>query len=102
MNAVTPLTRALTAANQHTRNSEIDAFAGDLTQCEQVRMIVALIQGGAGIEQCDDLVNALGPLNDVLNEHYDDIADAAVFGDMAKPRDRRDPTKVSYLKKRVS
>lgn len=97
MNAVTPLTRALTAANQHTRNTEIDAFARKLTQCEQVRMIVALIQGGAGIEQCDDLVDALAPLSEALNEHYDDIADAAVFGDMAKPRDRRSPRAVSWM-----
>lgn len=97
MNAPSNLTRALTAANQHTRNTEIDAFARRMTQCEQVRMIVALIQGGAGIEQCDDLVDALAPLSEVLSEHYDDIADAAVFGDMAKPRDRRSPRAVSWM-----
>lgn len=95
------LTRALTAANQHTRNTEIDAFARKLTQCEQVRMIVALIQGGAGIEQCDELVDALAPLSEALSEHYDDIADAAVFGDMAKPRDRTDPQKQHWMKEGV-
>ena len=89
--------RALTSYNQHTRNTEIDAFARRMTQCEQVRMIVALIQGGAGIEQCDDLVDALAPLSEALSEHYDDIADAAVFGDMATPRDRRSPRAVSWM-----
>ena len=89
--------RPLTSYNQHTRNTEIDAFARRMTQCEQVRMIVALIQGGAGIEQCDDLVDALAPLSEALSEHYDDIADAAVFGDMATPRDRRSPRAVSWM-----
>ena len=97
MNAVTPLTRALTAANQHTRNSEIDAFAGDLTQCEQVRMLVALIQGGAGIEQCDDLVDALAPLSEALSENYERITWAAAFGDSEKRRDRRSPRAVSWM-----
>ena len=97
MTAVTPITRALTAYNQTARNDEIDAFARDMTECEQVRMLVAIIQGGAGIEQCDDLVDALAPLSEVLSEHYDDIADAAVFGDMAKPRDRRSPRAVSLM-----
>ena len=97
MTAVTPITRALTSYNQHTRNTEIDAFARRMTQCEQVRMIVALIQGGAGIEQCDDLVDALAPLSEALNEHYDDIADAAVFGDMAKRRDRVPPQRKHWM-----
>lgn len=101
MNAPSNLTRALTAANQHTRNTEIDAFAQCMTQCEQVRMIVALIQGGAGIEQCDDLVDALAPLSDALSENYERITWAAAFGDSEKRRDRRDPSKVSYLKEGV-
>lgn len=45
MNAPYNLTRALTAYNQTSRNDEIDAFARRMTQCEQVRMIVALIKG---------------------------------------------------------
>jgi len=93
--------RALTPYNQHTRNTEIDAFAQCMTQCEQVRMIVALIQGGAGIEQSDDLVDALAPLSDVLSANYEAISFAAAFGDSAKRRDRTDPSKVSYLKERV-
>ena len=93
--------RALTSYNQHTRNTEIDAFARRMTQCEQVRMIVALIQGGAGIEQSDDLVDALAPLSDVLSANYEAISFAAAFGDSAKRRDRTDPSKVSYLKERV-
>lgn len=96
------LTRALTAANQHTRNTEIDSFTRSLTQCEQVRMFVALIQGGAGIEQCDDLVDALAPLSEALSENYERITWAAAFCDSEVRRDRRDPSKVSYLKERVS
>lgn len=101
MNAPYNITRALTAANQHTRNTEIDAFARKLTQCEQVRMIVALIQGGARIEQSDDLVDALAPLSDVLSANYEAISFAAAFGDSAKRRDRTDPQKQHWMKERV-
>ena len=97
MNAPSNLTRALTADNQHTRNDEIDSFARRMTECEQVRMIVALIQGGAGIEQCDDLVDALAPLSDVLSANYEAISFAAAFGDSAKRRDRRSPRAVSWM-----
>ncbi len=97
MNAVTPLTRALTAANQHTRNTEIDAFARRMTQCEQVRMIVALIQGGAGIEQCDELVDALAPLSEALSENYERITWAAAFGDSAVRRDRVPPQRKHWM-----
>ena len=97
MNASSNLTRALTSYNQHTRNTEIDAFARRMTQCGQVRMIVALIQGGAGIEQCDDLVDALAPLSEALSENYERITWAAAFGDSAVRRDRRSPRAVSWM-----
>lgn len=100
MNAVTPLTRALTAANQHTRNTEIDAFARKMTECEQVRMLVAIIQGSAGIEQCDDLVDALAPLSDVLSANYEAISFAAAFGDSAKRRDRVPPQRKHWMEAR--
>ena len=89
--------RALTPYNQHTRNTEIDAFAQCMTQCEQVHMIVALIQGGAGIEQCDDLVDALAPLSDVLSANYEAISFAAAFGDSAKRRDRVPPQRKHWM-----
>ena len=89
--------RALTPYNQHTRNTEIDAFAQCMTQCEQVRMIVALIQGGAGIEQSDDLVDALAPLSDVLSANYEAISFAAAFGDSAKRRDRVPPQRKHWM-----
>ena len=87
MNAVTPITRALTAYNQTARNDEIDSFARRMTECEQVRMLVAIIQGGARIEQSDDLVDALAPLSDVLSANYKAISFAAAFGDSAKRRE---------------
>ncbi|WP_370372423.1 hypothetical protein [Henriciella pelagia] len=97
MNAPSNLTRALTAANQHTRNTELDETARRMTQCEQVRMIVTLIQGGAGIEQCDDLVDALAPLSEALRENYERITWAAAFGDSAVRQDRRSPRAVSWM-----
>ena len=97
MNAPSNLTRALTSYNQTARNDEIDSFARDMTECEQVRMLVAIIQGGARIEQSDDLVDALAPLSDVLSENYERIAWAAAFGDSAKRRDRRSPRAVSWM-----
>lgn len=97
MNAVTPLTRALTAYNQTARNDEIDSFARKMTECEQVRMLVAIIQGGARIEQCDDLVDALAPLSEALSENYERITWAAAFGDSEKRRDRRSPRAVSWM-----
>lgn len=101
MNAPYNLTRALTAANQHTRNTEQDAFARKLTQCEQVRMLVAIIQGGARIEQCDDLVDALAPLSEALSENYERITWAAAFGDSEKRRDRTDPQKQHWMKEQA-
>ena len=97
MNAPYNLTRALTAYNQTVRNDEIDSFARDMTECEQVRMLVAIIQGGAGIEQCDDLVDALAPLSDVLSANYEAISFAAAFGDSAKRRDRVPPQRKHWM-----
>lgn len=89
--------RALTACNQTARNDEIDAFARRMTECEQVRMLVAIIQGRARIEQCDDLVDALAPLSEALSANYEAISFAAAFGDSAKRRDRRSPRAVSWM-----
>ena len=101
MNAPSNLTRALTAYNQTARNDEIDSFASRMTECEQVRMLVALIQGGAGIEQCDDLVDALAPLSEALSENYERITWAAAFGDSAVRQDRTDPQKQRWMKEGV-